>query len=176
MFTDRVQGKSSPSIYQLLIDQVQGTKNKVLKNESKFTATRIIGSIAIVLSGVILYVDKIMALFNYQFIIPEKFLLAGINFQTFVWLMSQTISPLILVTGALLRSYSVSYLVPIYCYVLQLLFLLKDYKIIDDGYLYWYTFGMTLLIAFVIQAIKYLQIYNIKREIKLAKKKILENE
>ncbi|TSE05428.1 hypothetical protein FOF46_22965 [Aquimarina algiphila] len=175
MFKDQAPEKPNPLTYQPLKDRVRATADKILKNESKFTATRILGSIAIVLSGVILYVDKIMALFNYEFVIPEKFLLAGVNFQTFVWLMCQTISPLVLVSGALLRAYSVAYLVPIYCYVLQLLFLLKDYKLIDDDYLYWYTFGMTMLVAFVIQVIKYLQVYNIKRQIKIAKKKILES-
>lgn len=32
-----------------------------------------------------------------------------------------------------------------------------------------------MLVAFVIQVIKYLQVYNIKRQIKIAKKKILES-
>ncbi|WP_148639268.1 hypothetical protein [Aquimarina longa] len=148
--------------------------DRILNNESKFTATRVLGSIAIIFSGLVLYLDKIMAIFNYQFIIPEKFLLAKIDFQTFIWLMSQTISPLILIAGALLRSYSVAYLIPIYCYILQLFFLLKDYKIIDDGYLYWYTFSTTILVIFVIQTIKFLQVYNIKRQIKIAKKKLLQ--
>lgn len=153
----------------------QGIVNK-LSSEVKLYPTRLIGTIVIVLSGIILYSDKVMAIFNYRFVIPSKFISEGMNFQTFIWLISQTISPIFIIIGSYFKPYSLAYAVPLYCYALQLMFLFNDYDIIDDSYLGLYSIGSMLIIIAIVQSIKYLSKLYIKNQIKQAKENLLRND
>ena len=160
----------------MLIDPELKETNNNSSDSFFIVSTKLLGSFLIILSGIILYLDKIMLFFNYKFIIPEKFIVAGMNFQTFIWLISQTISPILLIIGAQIKSYHISYIVPLYCYTLQLFFIFKDYKIIDDTYLYIYAIGSTFLVIIVIKIIQISRKKYLVRQIRLAKKKLISNE
>lgn len=160
----------------MLIDPELKETNNNSSDSFFIVSTKLLGSFLIILSGIILYLDKIMLFFNYKFIIPEKFIVAGMNFQTFIWLISQTISPILLIIGAQIKSYHISYIVPLYCYALQLFFIFKDYKIIDDTYLYIYAIGSTFLVIIVIKIIQISRKKYLVRQIRLAKKKLISNE
>ena len=115
-----------------------------------------------------------MAIFNYKFAIPEKFVESGLSFQTYVWLVCQTISPMVIMFGAYFRSYLIAYVVPLFCYMFQLMLVLNDYDMIDDNYKYHYSIGISILIIVTLITVKKISNSYIKKQIKIAKSKILE--
>ena len=159
--------KQKESIYRRVGDLV--VKMDV---ESKDSTSRVLGSIFIALSGFILYLDKALVLFGYEFNVPQKFLEKNIDFQFFFWLLCQTVSPLFLVAGGIFRTYKLAYLIPIYCYTLQIYFILFDNKLVDDDYIIIYSVGTALLIYLVIYGIKYLLHYLFQRKIASIKKEL----
>lgn len=136
---------------------------------------RLLSTIIVALSGLILYSDKVLSFINLQFSIPEKFEQIGMDFNTYIWLMSQTISPVLLIIVVFFKPYKISYIIPLYCYILQMYFIFMDYKIIDDSYLQLYTIGTTLLILVLIYSINRIYEYLITYRLKSAKQKIYEN-
>lgn len=126
----------------------------------------------IALSGLILYSDKVLASINIQFGIPAKFKDTGMDFQTYVWLLSQTISPLLIILGSIMRPFFLSYIIPIYCYCLQLYFIFFDYKLIDDDYIDEYALGTSILVFLVFYSIRKIDRYIIMKKINAAKEEL----
>ncbi len=138
---------SSHSIYQKFIGQVLGgTANSPV---SERTST--IASFIIALSGLILYTDKALAFLHIEVSMPEKFAENGVSPEIFVWIVAQTLSPLLIIAGSILRPYFYAYIIPVYCYILQFYFVLMDYSLVDDGYSYAYAFGITFLLIVIMQ-------------------------
>lgn len=154
----------------------EARKKTTVKPSHKTKRSSFTASIIVALSGFILYSDKALSLLSIQFGIPEKFKEAGMDFNTYIWLLSQTISPLLLIFGAFFKAYRISYVVPIYCYVLQLYFIFLDYKIIDDSYLQLYVLGTTMLFVAMLYTVKELEYRYVFREIEQAKNRILNYE
>lgn len=127
-----------------------------------------LASILVALSGFVLYSDKALVYVNWLFEVPEKFAFSGVNFQTYVWLLSQTISPLLLVIGSFFRPFRISYIVPVYCYTLQMFFIFLDYQLIDDEYLQLYVMGTTLLFTGFLFTLLHLKKLYLKSEFKKA--------
>lgn len=150
----------------------------VNRKERKENSTQktYLGSLIIALSGFLLYTDKVLLFFNIEFLLPQKFMDAGMDFPTYVWLMSQTISPILLIIGANMRPHTITYTIPLYCYALQLYFIFLDYKIIDNHYLQAYAVGTTVLFLTAIYGIRWLLHKKISKKISQAKKQILEYE
>ncbi len=115
---------------------------------------RLIGSIIVVLSGTFLYLDKAIPHLDVAAIMPEKFNSENLDPGYFVWLCGVTFSPLLIIIGAILRAHIYAYAVPIYCYILQAYFILIDYSLIDDGYSYAYSFGMTVILLLMMVWVK----------------------
>lgn len=142
--------------------------------KAQFSITsRIIASLLIALSGFVLYLDKVFIFFNVSFTPPEKFIEAGVDFDAFLWFLAQTISPFLLIIGSILRPYNLAYMIPIYCYTLQLYFILFDYNYVDYDYIGIYSVGTSVLLVFIIIGIKtalhYLfqkKLFQIKKELK----------
>ncbi|MEM9884398.1 MAG: hypothetical protein AAF849_00785 [Bacteroidota bacterium] len=158
---------SKQSIYQKFIDQVRaGTDNP--HNER----LAIIGSLIIALSGLLLYADKALAFWEIEIWMPTKFAEKGVSPEIFIWLVAQTLSPLLIIIGSILRPYFYAYLIPIYCYVLQFYFVLIDYSLVDDGYSHMYSLGISILLVLMMQWARKASQRKTKMMIDRAKEKI----
>jgi len=116
----------------------------------------IIANVCVALSGCILYADKVFLFLNISFPVQSKWADVGMDFETYVWFVSQTISPILLMLGGVLRAKILVYIIPIYCYILQLYWIFIDYKITDNSYLQAYVIGTSFLVFLVIYGIRYL--------------------
>ncbi len=113
-------------------------------------ATRIFGTFLIVLSGCILYLDKIFLYSN----ITLKNTHGWRDTETYVWHLCQTISPVLIMFGMYLRAYTLATIVPIFCYVLQFFFVLDSSMTIDKGSTWLYVIGTSIGIMIVFTFIK----------------------
>jgi len=117
------------------------TKQKLNAQATKETTNvtlRITASIITALSGAILYLDK-----AFTFNLSNTYGFA--DAQTFVWVFTQSVSPLILILGASLRPFKISYTVPVYLYTIQLLWVFNPNLKLDDSLLHVYAVGSTLV-------------------------------
>ncbi|TLP81837.1 hypothetical protein [Maribacter sp. ACAM166] len=156
---------------QKFIDQVQAGSNNSL-NERVST----MASLIIALSGLILYSDKALAFFDIAIIMPDKFAEKGVSTEIFVWLVAQTLSPLLIIIGSILRPYFYAYTIPIYCYVLQFYFVLIDYSLVDDGYSYAYSLGITALLVLIMYFARTASQRSTKMMIEQSKEKIRKSK
>ena len=108
-----------------------------LKDPATKAVIRIIGSIFTILSGVMLFSDKI-----FYFSLDNTFGFS--DTQTFIWVLSQSLSPVLLILGSVLRCYRISYTVPLYFYFIQLYWVFDASLKIDDVLLHIYAIGVVL--------------------------------
>lgn len=111
----------------------------------KIIALKILASTLVILSGLILFSDKVTT-----FGITETY--GFKSTKTFIWVITQTISPLLLCFGAFLGAYRLSYFAPIYIYFIQLYWVFNARELgLDDGLLHIYALGfcITTFIALV---------------------------
>lgn len=135
---------------------------------------RFLASVLIALSGFLLYADKALVFFDFSFDIPQRFAGLGMEFETFVWIWCQTLSPILIIMGSVLRPYIYSYLVPIFCYILQIFFLFYGEGARDYSYIGLYTLGSSLLVFAAVVGVKSLFDYQIRKEIKKMRKELLD--
>ena len=136
-----------------------------------------VANVLIALSGFILYSDKVLSWLNISLGVPEKWAAVGMDFETYVWFLSQTISPMILMFGASLKPKNLMYAVPVYCYMLQLYWILMDYKIVNDDHLLQvYVIGTSVLVLAALWGMKWALYKSVGNQIEKAKQKILKNE
>lgn len=135
--------------------------------------TTIIGNILITLSGVLLYLDKVFVYFNITIPMPTNMAPLEWDQETFIWFVSQSLTPILLIIASWLKANKWFYIIPLYCYVLQLHFNLLDYKIIDRDYLYYYVIGTTILTVVVVNRVKFLAAKNIKKQIQQEKERLI---
>ena len=125
---------------------------KILKDpEIKATVNvRIFGSILVALSGLILFSDKVISVeFENNF--------GFNNTATLIWMVSQTLSPLILAFAFIFKPFKTSYLVPIYIYTIQLYWVFDATATLDNPFLQTYAIGtccVYLLLGYVIYKVK----------------------
>ncbi|WP_108869554.1 hypothetical protein [Aquimarina aquimarini] len=101
-----LEHKGSKTIINLLFDEKVTFKGRVT------------GTIFNIFSGVLLYLDKIFILFGINSTSNYGFT----NFYNFIWVFMQGVTPIfIILTGIYLKPYKSSYLVPIYCYAIQII-------------------------------------------------------
>jgi len=117
-----------------------------LEIKTKGRVTRIVATVFIILSGIILYLDKIFTYYN----IEIENLHGWSNQENYIWSLTQTISPVLIILGSYLRPYIVSFIIPIFCYVLQFFFVQKSSMIVDDPLMWIYIIGSSILILLVI--------------------------
>ncbi len=116
----------------------------------KSIKVRIFGSLLIAISGLILYLDKFMLLINYE----------GTNsfgydlYYDFIWALTQSVSPILMIFGSVFfRPYNFTYLIAIYCYSIQILWVLHPEYYDDIGLTIKYSFGLFVAIIFVFSLI-----------------------
>lgn len=139
---------------------IKSTKTKSLDQETKGKAkltktklsdpvikevTKTCGSLLIILSGVILITDKIY---------PNLQLSNNYGYQdtqTFIWVLSQTLSPFLILIAVFLKPYRISYMVPVYLYFIQMYWVFDPSLKWDDKLLHLYASGV--VISFIVLAI-----------------------
>lgn len=122
---------------------------------------RIIGSFIVALSGLILFSDKVLTIQlenNYGFS----------KTSTFIWILSQSLSPFLLALSILFKPYKTAFVIPIYFYSIQLYWVFNP-KIQLDNYLL-QTYAIGVSIGFLLLGIM------INKINKLKNKRELENE
>ena len=130
-------------IKKILIDpEVKEGTNKL---------TRITGTVIIILSGCILYLDKIFLLLD----ITLENTHGWKDTENYIWHLCQTISPVMIMYGMYLRAYFLSLIVPLFCYVLQFFFVLDSSVTMDKGSTWLYVIGSSLAIMIVFSAVRW---------------------
>lgn len=130
--------------------------------------TKLLGTFFIILSGVVLYLDKIFVYFN----ITLENNHGWNTTEMYVWTLCQTISPMLIMLGMYLRSYFIALSIPAWCYSLQLYVILDSSITIDKPLTWLYVTGTAILVLFIIQTIKKINERYIERKIEEAKNKI----
>ena len=131
-------------------------------------ATKFLGTLIIILSGIILFLDKIFFLLD----ITLENNHGWNNTEAYIWNLSQTISPLLIMLGMYLRAYFISLIVPIFCYVLQFYFVMNSSLALDNPLTFSYVAGTALLVLVIMHTIKRISIMVIERKIKEARAEI----
>lgn len=121
-------------------------RQKTIVTTQPTVATKIFGTACVILSGFILYLDKI---YTYLDISVEN-LHGWSDQENYIWALTQTISPILIMIGLYLRPYFYSLLIPIFCYVLQFYFVLDSSMTIDKPMTWIYVSGTSLLLIFTI--------------------------
>ncbi len=114
---------------------------------------RVSGTICIILAGLMPFFEQILETFN----IESSMTFGFTNFSNFVWAFSQCLSPFFLIIGFILRPYFISFLLPIYCYSIQMLWIFNTNMFLDDPLLHLYAIGtctIFILITFLIFTLK----------------------
>ncbi len=122
--------KSTNTIYTKWI------KQKLLDPETDHheICKKLFGAFLVVLSAAILFTDKVTTFgltetFNYR------------SVETFIWMVCQSLSPVILCVGALFKPFRFFYFIPIYIYFIQIYWVF-DYEMkVDDPILHLYAIG-----------------------------------
>ncbi len=125
-------------ISQTLEDQETTTKKNKL--------SMLFGTLLIALSGIILYLDKILDYIGYEGTIESDYY----SFNALVWTMSQSISPVLIIIGAQFKPLKVSYIIPLYCYSLQIFYVFFDLRIVEKAYTPYYAIGTAILLSCLI--------------------------
>ncbi|WP_146052768.1 MULTISPECIES: hypothetical protein [Aquimarina] len=119
-----------------LIDQE--VNHTVINNQS--SRLKVFASSLVILSGLILFSDKVTT-----FGLTESY--GFKSTKTFIWVITQTLSPLLLCCGGILKPYKISYTAPIYFYFIQLYWVFNAKKLgLDDVLLHVYALGFTVAV------------------------------
>ncbi len=145
---------------------------------------RIIGTVFIILSGVLLYLDKLLAILN----IESNYTFGYSTFSNFIWAFMQSIAPIFMMLGVYFKPYKAAFLVAVYSYGLQLVWVFSN-EHSDDFLGYVYAFGLCLIFILLVFIIKTLVsrfdkqkskneefIIEAKGVLEIMKSKILENK
>ena len=120
-----------------------------MKNGNETIQSKIFASILVILSGAILFLDKIINVelsnnYGYE------------DSQTFIWVLCQTLSPVLLILGAVIKPFITSYTIPLYFLSIQLIWVFNPSIQFDDSLLHTYALGcvgFSILTFFVIKGI-----------------------
>ncbi len=110
------------------------------QNRNKTTKAKILGSLLVALSGIILFSDKIANIFSFELSNTHGFA----DSNTFLWVLSQTLSPILILLASLFTPYRTSYLVPVYIYTVQLIWTFNSNLRFDDYLLHLYAIGVCI--------------------------------
>jgi hypothetical protein len=107
--------------------------------------SRIFGTIFIILSGILLYLDKILIFFN----ISSDVTFGYSNFSNFIWVFTQSLAPILMIIGMYFKPFKSSFLIATYCYSLQIVWIFSSQH--SDNYLsHIYALGISLIVILII--------------------------
>ena len=131
---------------------------------------RLCGSVLIVLSGLLLYLDKLLYILN----ISSKNTYGFKYFSDFIWAFTQSVAPILMILCCIfLKPFKSSYLIAIYCYIIQVVWIFKPEYSNDLVLTAKSSFGI-FLITLVITLI-FKQIVSAFSEKKTEDQKFIEN-
>ncbi len=125
------------------------------------TETKTVGSIIIVLSGVLLFSDKILAALG----IEGSNTFGFHNFSNFIWVFTQSIAPVLMIIGFLLKPYFLSLLIPVYCYAIQVIWVFDPNLSYNNPSLHVYAAGSCILFLILAIFINKYSIYKNQKDI-----------
>ncbi len=134
--------------------------------------TRMISSLVMALSGLLLYIDKAVIYFGINIPMPEKFIESNYSLDIFIWITALSICPMILMICSFFKPYLYAALIPMFCYTIQIYFVLIDTKMVDDGYSVVYSVGITILLFTIMLISKDISVKHTKRRLQVAREKI----
>ena len=147
-----------------------------LRSEDKGTTTKkrnriqtFFGTFLIALSGCILYLDKVFDYIGYEQTIDSDYY----SFSALVWTMCQSISPILIIIGANFKPLRISYVIPLYCYSLQIFYVFFDLRIVEKHYTPYYAIGTAILLCVLIVLLKLL--FNYLRSLRNTEVDLLES-
>lgn len=130
---------------------------------------RLLGSFLVVLSVAILFTDKVTT-----FGLNESY--GYRNPETFIWMITQSFGPILLVMGAMLKPYRIFYFVPVYIYTIQIYWVFDHTLQVDNPLLHLYAAGCSVGVFIFLSIALYLTrqltrtnrilIRNIKRSVR----------
>ena len=107
------------------------------KLEDRATAIRTyLGTIILLMSGCILYADKVINYFNIQIDYEFRYY---VDLDSFIWTLSGTIAPLFIVAAYFFKPKKWALASPLAAYSVQLLYVLRDEHFIHREYFWYYT-------------------------------------
>ncbi len=139
-------------------------EGKLTDQETK-GGTRIFGSILIALSGLVLFSDKV-----FSFELQNNF--GFKNTAVFLWVFSQTISPILMLAASIFKPYKTSYLVPVYIYAIQLYWVFQPEIKFDNYFLQTYALGACL--GYLLLSIIIVKINSLKTKKEIENQKFKE--
>lgn len=125
------------------------------------TETKTLGSIIITLSAILLYSDKILAVLG----IEGSNTFGFHNFSNFIWAFTQSIAPVLMIIGFLLKPYFLSLLIPVYCYAIQVIWVFDSSMNYDNPLLHAYAIGSCILFLILAIFINKYSIYKNQKDI-----------
>lgn len=135
-----------------LSDQEIKAETALIEQKSKDPVVRaVIRSIAallVALSGLMLFADKAIDIEldnTYGFK----------STKTFIWVLSQSASPMLLMLGAIFRPWRMAYAIPCYIYTIQVIWVFSPEILLDDWILHLYAAGATAFFVVLIAVSDY---------------------
>lgn len=120
---------------------------KKSKDQVTKEVVRAIASILVALSGLILLSDKV-----FTFTLENNF---GFKSTTaFIWILSQSISPLLLALAANFKPYKLAYTIPVYLYAIQLYWVFDPSIKSDEALLHIYALGCVVIFVLLVWLIR----------------------
>ncbi|MEM9687773.1 MAG: hypothetical protein AAF934_12765 [Bacteroidota bacterium] len=123
--------------------------------------TKTLGSVFIALSGILLFSDKILEALG----IEGSNTFGFTNFSNFVWVFTQSIAPVVMIVGFLLKPYILSLLIPIYCYTIQVVWIFDPNMSYNNPSLHIYATGSCIIFLILAVFINKYSIYKNKKDI-----------
>ena len=138
--------KTKESVSKNTASTEKKSKDRVLRE-----VVRTIASILVALSGLPLLSDKV-----FTFTLENNFGFA--DTQTFIWVLSQSICPLLLILAANFKPYILAYTIPVYLYAIQLYWIFDPTLYFDDPLLHLYALGCVIVFVFLVRLV-HIKIY-----------------
>lgn len=95
---------------------------------------RTFASVLVAFSGLILFADKVLTIE-----LAETYGFA--DTQTFLWVFTQSVSPLLIILGLIFKPYKIAIVIPVYMYFIQLYWIFSPGVRFDDVLLQTYALG-----------------------------------
>ncbi len=107
----------------------------------KGTEVKILGSILVALSGACLFLDKVFVLLEI-----EGNTFGFSSYSNFIWVLMTSFVPISLgLWHYIFKPYALAYLIPLYCYSIQIIWTFQPNIHADDIYLHIYALGSCVI-------------------------------
>lgn len=143
-----------------------------IRTKLKDPATEIktfIGTLIVLLSGLILYADKVINYYGIQINFEFRYYS---DLDAFLWTVAGTVSPLMLVFASWFSSKKWAYSSPLSAYSVQLMYVLRDEHMLQREYFWLYTIAfISFFLAMIVLGNKALEkyavnVYKLKEKIR----------